>query len=110
MIKKNHTIPKSIDLTKAKIIPNSDLNRFIQQKVYVIPEKCIGCGQCAEVCPFGIFKKEEKKYFAAEPKRCIECSACKKNCPTNAIIMEEVEGCGCLWDVRERQTKTKKCC
>jgi len=24
-------------------------------------EKCIGCGRCAEVCPHGVFRANEKK-------------------------------------------------
>ncbi|MHA1725335.1 MAG: 4Fe-4S binding protein [Promethearchaeota archaeon] len=46
--------------------------------------------------------KEDGKYGITKQEACIKCGACFKNCPENAIIMQEQQGCGCLWDARER--------
>ena len=65
--------------------------------------KCNGCGLCGEVCPFGLPQKNSLGVFEiSEPEACTECSACQRNCPTQAIKLQEQEGCGCLWDARGR--------
>ncbi len=103
-------IPKSLDLKNAKIVSQPIQSKLNPLKISVIAERCIGCGQCADVCPFGLFEKNDKKYVVSAPERCIECSACKRNCPVNAIIMNEVVGCGCLWDVAKRKGPKNACC
>jgi ferredoxin len=72
-------------------------------RVLIDETKCTGCGQCGEVCPFGLPQPySDGKYQVKEPDRCIECSACQRNCPEQAIILQEQKGCGCLWDARRR--------
>lgn len=74
-----------------------------QIKIYIDQEKCIGCGLCREICPFGLPEQDKnKRYSISKINECIECSACKRNCPVQAIIMIEKSGCGCLWDVHNR--------
>lgn len=77
---------------------------FLQSvRIFINPDTCIGCGICAEVCPFGLPKEiGNKVYTIPNTESCTECSACQRNCPSNAIIMKEQMGCGCLWDARER--------
>lgn len=85
--------------------------------IHIDESLCTGCGNCAEVCPFGLpVQTESGKYKIINPNLCTECSACKKNCPVKAIVINERAGCGCLYDAASRHgTKkgakgSKSCC
>lgn len=54
-------------------------------------EKCTGCGNCLDVCPFGAIIIKEDKAFITEA--CTLCGACVESCPEFAIIDERaIEG------------------
>ena len=57
------------------------------------PQKCKGCGRCAEVCPHGVFALSGGKAEIVDKDACIECGACKKNCPFGAIDVRSGVGC-----------------
>jgi NAD-dependent dihydropyrimidine dehydrogenase PreA subunit len=62
--------------------------------ISVESEKCVGCGDCVEVCPQQVFALgEDGKSLRAFPERCMECGACRLNCPAEAISMEVGSGC-----------------
>jgi len=48
-------------------------------------EKCDGCGNCIEVCPFGVLEIENGKVVVKHLEKCQKCEACKFACPNNAI-------------------------
>jgi len=69
---------------------------------YVDPEKCTGCGSCAEECPIdvadefnqglserkAIYKLYAQAYpnaYAIDKDECIECGSCEEACQTGAI-------------------------
>jgi len=58
-------------------------------------EKCVGCGNCALVCPHRIFRVREQKAEILDPNGCMECGACAINCPVGAIYVNPDDGCGC---------------
>lgn len=56
---------------------------------------CIGCRQCALVCPHRVFKIRNKKAVMVDLGGCMECGACETNCPVQAIKTNPDNGCGC---------------
>lgn len=51
---------------------------------YVIdPEKCIGCGSCADNCPVSYISEKDGKYVI-NADECIDCGTCAGVCPVEA--------------------------
>jgi len=59
----------------------------------ISPDKCLGCGKCAEVCPHGVFVLENGKAAIIDKNSCMECGACARNCPVDAISVNPGVGC-----------------
>ena len=90
-------LPLALPLLE-RLPKNSRLRRFLRPPG-ALPEKefldaCIGCGQCANVCPnkcislFGMEDGLEKlatPKIVARSKGCILCMACTQVCPTSAL-------------------------
>jgi len=61
--------------------------------LFLIAEKCVGCGNCVDVCPHGVFSVADKKAWIVEKDLCMECGACAVNCPARAIEVSAGVGC-----------------
>jgi NAD-dependent dihydropyrimidine dehydrogenase PreA subunit len=56
----------------------------------VDPEKCSGCGQCVEICPFKAFEPWKKKAKAAvDASKCYGCGICRSVCARAAIALAD---------------------
>jgi len=56
--------------------------------VKIIKERCDGCGNCKDVCPFGVLEIKNGKAFIKDNKNCKKCGACMHACPNNAIKID----------------------
>ncbi len=53
-------------------------------------EKCLACGQCVEVCPFGVLKLEGETLVIGEG--CNLCGACTEVCEMEALVIPAATG------------------
>jgi 2-oxoglutarate ferredoxin oxidoreductase subunit delta len=69
-------------------------------KVYIIPERCKGCGFCIEFCPRDVLEESDetnsKGYHIPKIKEgkeglCVNCQTCMLVCPEFSIYTEEGE-------------------
>ena len=60
------------------------------KKIHLDHEKCIACGLCFEICPMGLYSKDnDQKAYRVDASRCTACKACVVQCPTGAISLKE---------------------
>ncbi len=58
--------------------------------VVVDQEKCIGCGECVDVCPVEVYELVEGKSEPANAEECLGCESCVEVCSQDAIEVKEV--------------------
>lgn len=51
--------------------------------------KCIGCGNCKDICPASVITIQNGK-AAIAPKECIRCFCCHEVCPVKAIDVKRI--------------------
>ena len=56
-------------------------------------QRCVGCGNCAVVCPHRIFSLAPEGLEVGDRDLCMECGACARNCPVQAIAVSSGVGC-----------------
>ena len=59
-------------------------------KVEVDAEKCIGCGECVDVCPVQAFELKDGKAVLVNAEECLGCECCIEFCEEWAITVEEI--------------------
>jgi Fe-S-cluster-containing dehydrogenase component len=79
------------------VCPSEALQRNEHGSIEADTDKCIGCGTCATVCPFGIIRLSP---VTGKVLKCDMCAdrladglepACVEACPKNAIAYGEIE-------------------
>lgn len=63
-------------------------SRLLKSYPQLTPEKCVGCGKCAESCPAHVIKIENRK-AKFRRKGCISCFCCQEMCPMKAISVKK---------------------
>ena len=59
----------------------------------LMQDKCVGCGDCLDVCPHGVFEIRQHKSIITDADKCMECGACANNCAFGAIEVDKGVGC-----------------
>jgi ferredoxin len=54
-------------------------------KITVDKDKCVGCGECVDVCPSEVYELIDEKSEPVNADECVECCACVEACPEEAI-------------------------
>jgi NAD-dependent dihydropyrimidine dehydrogenase PreA subunit len=49
-------------------------------------DRCVGAGECVEVCPVEVYELVDGKVIAENIAECTDCMACQDICPTSAIL------------------------
>jgi NAD-dependent dihydropyrimidine dehydrogenase PreA subunit len=57
--------------------------------VKVDEEKCVGCGECVDVCPVEVFELKDEKSVPVNADECLGCESCIEVCEEDAITVEE---------------------
>ena len=60
-------------------------------KVEVDQEKCIGCGECVDVCPVDVYEMQDEKSVPVNAEECIGCESCVEVCEQEAVTITEVD-------------------
>ncbi|MDZ7760702.1 MAG: FAD-dependent oxidoreductase [Desulfovermiculus sp.] len=92
--------PKAIEesIAQAQAAASRAMTILAQNQVQISPlisqidqSKCIGCGLCVELCPFGAIQAEEIEEGVTRavniPASCKGCGLCAASCPQHAIDM-----------------------
>lgn len=59
-------------------------------KIEVDQEKCIGCGECVEICPVEVYELQDDKAVPVDEEECVGCESCVEACEQEAITVEEI--------------------
>ena len=83
--------PTSFSMKLLIALPNlfgGRFSRFFEPSPKIDPKKCLGCSNCANVCPaktITMKKKKGKKLAVIGRKKCIRCFCCQELCPHGAV-------------------------
>lgn len=58
-------------------------------RVIVDVDKCVGDGECADICPVEVFELQDGQAKPVNADECLGCESCVEVCESNAIIIEE---------------------
>ena len=59
-------------------------------KLEVDSEKCIGCGECVDICPVDVYEIQDEKSVPVNADECVGCESCIEVCEHDAITVTEI--------------------
>ena len=59
-------------------------------KPIVDVKKCIGCGECVDICPTEVYELIDEISVPVNADECLGCESCIEVCEQEAIIVEEI--------------------
>lgn len=57
--------------------------------VTVDVDKCVGDGECVDVCPVEVYELQGGKAVVVNEEECLGCESCVEVCDQGAITIEE---------------------
>jgi glutamate synthase domain-containing protein 2/NAD-dependent dihydropyrimidine dehydrogenase PreA subunit len=91
----------NIEIPQIGISPSRFRNAF---GIYRIRRSsaCAACGKCAEVCPYGVHTRRNKKMARPRDYLCIgpKCNKCVEECPEKALSIQKNPLSGVIGDYR----------
>jgi NAD-dependent dihydropyrimidine dehydrogenase PreA subunit len=61
----------------------------VEYGIEIDTEKCIGCGDCVDICPAEVLELQDGKSVPINIEDCIDCGSCVAVCEQRAITMEK---------------------
>ncbi len=61
------------------------------EMAYRITENCRGCQACVRPCPTQAISGERHQVHTIDPQRCIDCGTCGRVCPYGAVLTPSAE-------------------
>lgn len=58
-------------------------------QVTVDTDKCVGCGECVDVCPVEVYVMKDGKSDPENAEECLGCESCVEVCEGHCITVEE---------------------
>ena len=52
-------------------------------------KRCVGCGECIDVCPVNVYELQDGKSVSINEQECVGCDSCAEVCPEDAITVNE---------------------
>ena len=78
---------RSVDFARVLPGPLQGLGRrLLSPRPVIRKRKCVGCGNCAQVCPAGAIDMPNKKP-GIDYRKCIKCYCCHELCPVRAVYI-----------------------
>ena len=62
-----------------------------RKKTAVVAAECVGCGNCAKICPLGAISVPDGVRALVNTARCVGCGKCARECPASVIELCEAE-------------------
>ncbi|MCF8107327.1 MAG: 4Fe-4S binding protein [Desulfohalobiaceae bacterium] len=58
--------------------------------ILVNEDKCIGCGECIDVCPVEVYELQDEKAVPVDIDECLGCESCVEVCEQEAVTLHEI--------------------
>ncbi len=59
-------------------------------EVKIDDEKCVGCGDCVDICPEEVFELQDEQTVPVMAEECVGCESCVEVCEEEAITVTEI--------------------